>query len=234
VFTVGLLFLLIAASTALVFRFIRQWKQNKVRKFSDVSGNFRLLSGLCILWTAVYLIFLFFWIPQNTFYRMFYLPAIIILLGILLNKYRSPDEAGGRAALAVIIVAVSNFLFFIYPYAHVRTETPLSLAAKMNKIWSSKTVVYFSEINADNRLVQYFNPRSKWIKLTENIEPAQLDLEMQAIYDNGGEVWMETSALKKLAQSEESLNWTKQHIAGQPQHKINDPAYNLIFTKLVR
>lgn len=38
-----------------------------------------------VLWLGSYLIFLFFWLPQNTFYRMLYLPAIVLLLGVLLS-----------------------------------------------------------------------------------------------------------------------------------------------------
>src|ERR1041384_993542 len=32
---------------------------------------------LALMWAGVYIVFLFFWLPQNTFYRLFYLPALI-------------------------------------------------------------------------------------------------------------------------------------------------------------
>src|SRR5678815_1002633 len=46
----------------------------------------RTLALLCILWTSLYLIFLFFLMAHHTFYRLFYLPALIILLGLGLDS----------------------------------------------------------------------------------------------------------------------------------------------------
>jgi hypothetical protein len=37
-------------------------------------------TAFLVSWIAVYVVFLFFWLPQNTFYRLFYLPPVILLL----------------------------------------------------------------------------------------------------------------------------------------------------------
>jgi len=72
---------------------------------------------LSLVWTFVYVVFLFFWLPQNTFYRLFYLPALILLLGLLLVA--APRRAAKPRTLAAFVVAVAlaNFLFMIYPYS---------------------------------------------------------------------------------------------------------------------
>jgi len=72
---------------------------------------------LSLLWTFVYVVFLFFWLPQNTFYRLFYLPGLIILLGLLLSSV--PNRASKPRLLAAFIVALAlaNFLFLMYPFS---------------------------------------------------------------------------------------------------------------------
>jgi hypothetical protein len=71
---------------------------------------------LALLWTFLYVVFLFFWLPQNTFYRLFYLPALILLFGLLLAA--RPHRISRTLAVFVIAVALANFLFMIYPFSH--------------------------------------------------------------------------------------------------------------------
>lgn len=73
---------------------------------------------LALLWTFLYVVFLFFWLPQNTFYRLFYLPALILLFGLLLAA--APNRNPKRPILAAFVLAVAfaNFLFLIYPFSN--------------------------------------------------------------------------------------------------------------------
>ena len=72
---------------------------------------------LSVLWAFVYVVFLFFWLPQNTFYRLFYLPGLIMLLGLLLTSV--PNRASKPPLLAAFIIALAlaNFLFLMYPFS---------------------------------------------------------------------------------------------------------------------
>src|SRR5215213_683640 len=72
---------------------------------------------LSLLWTFVYVVFLFFWLPQNTFYRLFYLPALILLLGLLLVAAQSRAAKPRTLAAFVVAVALANFVFMIYPFS---------------------------------------------------------------------------------------------------------------------
>lgn len=232
-FTILLIGVLAAALIGLIVQLIRSWKTRRPAKNAAAFGSRKPLFWLCAAWATSYVLFLFFWIPQNTFYRMFYLPAAIVLIGILLDKYRAPDRTFGRTALFVVIAAIANFLFFIYPYGQVRKETPLAMAFQMNKVWSPRTVVYFSRMEADNRLVQYFNPATEWRKLENDIAPEKLESELRAVTQAGGEVWADTSAVSGFAKQKELSEWFERHSAGQPQYRINDPAYNVVFVKIV-
>ena len=70
---------------------------------------------LALLWSFVYVVFLFFWLPQNTFYRLFYLPALILLFGLLLAA--RPHRVSRTLVAFVLAVALANFLFLIYPFS---------------------------------------------------------------------------------------------------------------------
>ena len=72
---------------------------------------------LCVLWSSLYLIFLFFLMAHHTFYRLFYLPALIILLGLCLDSDDpvARPQRHSRLALFVAVLAVGNFLMLIFP-----------------------------------------------------------------------------------------------------------------------
>ena len=231
-FTILLICVLAVAFIGLLFQIIRLWKKTGSERNPQSFDKFKPIALLCAVWAAVYLIFLFFWIPQNTFYRMFYLPSLIVLIGILLNKYGLLDRIGWRTSAFVTIIGISNFLFYIYPYTQVRKETPLSLAMEMNKIWSPKTVVYFSKMDSDNQLIQYFNPAANWIKLENSLKLEDFESRIRKVYADGGEVWMETSAINQLMQQADISPWLIQHISDQSQYKLKDPAYNMTVVKI--
>lgn len=77
---------------------------------------------LALVWAVVYQVFLFFWLPQNTFYRLFYLPALILLFGLLLAA--TPHKISRTLAVFVVAVALANFLFMIYPSSRAPHTTP--------------------------------------------------------------------------------------------------------------
>jgi hypothetical protein len=77
---------------------------------------------LALVWAFVYQVFLFFWLPQNTFYRLFYLPALILLFGLLLSA--TPHRISRILAVVVVAVALANFLFMIYPFSRAPHTNP--------------------------------------------------------------------------------------------------------------
>lgn len=174
---------------------------------------------LSLLWTGLYLVFLFFWLPQNTFYRVFYLPALILLLGLALASF---NKASQSRALAVFVAAVglANFLFLIYPFSHVEKYPPLAFALQMNREWPAGTVIYYGAVNSDAALVRYFNPSTRW-KL---LDSKSLEL--------GETAWLETTAIAQLASTPDGARWLETHARKESLKEINDGAYKIRFIQI--
>jgi hypothetical protein len=169
---------------------------------------------LCCAWTLPYLLFLFFFIPGNTFYRLFYFPALILLLGTMLAPFEGfREKRRWRLAALVAALCLYNFLFYIYPNSRVRENTPLALALRANQVWSEKTVVFhaantaaFDSLDTNNRLVKYFNPAVVW-KPFNFITLEEFQREIQAITGDGGAVWLDAAAADKLAANPQTAQW---------------------------
>jgi len=169
---------------------------------------------------VVYLVFLFFWLPQNTFYRVFYLPGIIILLGLALSAVQTTASRGtfGTAAF-VVAVGLGNFLSLIYPYSHVEKYPPLAFALQMNHEWPRGTVIYYAAQNSDEVLVRYFTPETKW-KLLQGDFPE----------DTGA--WLETTAIDRLSATPDGARWLQTHTSPGSLRELNNGAYRIRFIKI--
>ena len=172
---------------------------------------------LALVWVLLYLVFLFFWLPQNTFYRLFYLPAVILLLGLaLLALTQTVSRRTYITALFVIAVGLANFLFLIYPFSHVEKFPPLDFALRMNREWPAGTVVYYGAQNADEDLVRYFNPATRWELL-------------QGKLPDGESGWLETTAIDQISASAEGAEWLKTHTRPETLRELNDGAHRIRF-----
>ena len=176
---------------------------------------------LSLLWTAVYLAFLFFWLPQNTFYRLFYLPALILLFGLALSSFKNKASKSRALAAFVIAVAVANFLFLIYPFSRVEKYPPLAFALQMNHEWPPGTVIYYGAENSDEGLLRYFNPSTRW-KL---LDPKSLELL-------DGTAWLETTAIAQLASTREGARWLETHARKETLKELRDGAYEIRFIQI--
>ena len=230
-FTVLLSAVLAAAFVGLAVQIYGLWRDRKSELLPKATG-FRQLTLLCLIWAGSYLIFLFFWIPKNTFYRMFYMPAFIILIGVLLARYRVPEKRKWLMPLFVTVMTVSNFLFFIYPYSRVRKGTPLELSLGMNNVWSRNSVIYYSIMESDNKMIRYFNPTTTWKPLVE-MSVQELENEIGDVYANGGDAWIETSALEQLSRDQSNAEWLKDHTDENAEFKLDDKAYKVTLIKIL-
>jgi hypothetical protein len=116
------------------------------------------LPGALLVWLAVYLVFLFFWEPNNTFYRLFYLVPLIAALGVA-------TRALPVRTLALIVLALAswNFAQFIYPNTRVEANAPLQVALSQQRLWPSGTGVVYGRFVPDLWTISYFNPQVSWI-----------------------------------------------------------------------
>lgn len=179
---------------------------------------------LSLVWTGVYVVFLFFWLPQNTFYRLFYLPALILLLGLALT----PLKNSRALAAFVIATALANFLFLIYPSSHTEKYPPLAFAQRLNREWPAGTVVFYMDESSDLSLVRYFTPQTRWMRIhLKFMDDPQA--EMKKIYDEGGTVWFETSAIDA---NPFGVQWFETHARKETLRELNDGAYRIRFVQV--
>lgn len=238
VLTVALLILFVAAVSFFAFQLARNFREIKIwRRALAAQKIYRQpVFLLCLAWTIPYLLFLFFFIPQNTFYRLFYFPAIIILIGILLAPFESlKQKRRWRLAALVVAVGLYNFLFYIYPNSKVRENTPLALALRANQVWSDKTVVFhvpnaaaFDLLDTNNRLVKYFNPPVVW-KPLNFVTLEEFEAEIQAIKTGGGAVWLDASAIDKLAANPQTARWLADNSV---QTELSVPAHRMKYVQI--
>jgi hypothetical protein len=215
------------------FKLIRYFRELKTASDRTLkgAGQFRSLRLLTIVWIVCYLIFLFFFIPQNTFYRLFYLPAIIVLVGTFLAPFEAAPNHVRRYRVAIFaaLVAMANLTFYVYPYAQVQANPPLALALGMNESLPAGTVVYVATWNSDNYLVRYFNPQAVW----RVIKPEMLEKEMRES-EKGESVWIDTTMIDHYRSTPEGRAWLETHTLRRPVHELVNSKYKLQFYQLKR
>jgi hypothetical protein len=232
----ALLIGLVILAMALGYELLRSFRRGATGPESPLRPmtETKALLLLCGVWILSYNAFLFVWLPFHTFYRLFYLPAVILAGGILLvTKTRAHSRPLlRRVALLTAIMAGANFLFLIFPYAHVQKNPPLQLALGMNKLWLPGTVIYYGESNTDNRLCKYFYPALEWRQLT----PAQWDQlegELQRTYAQGHTAWLEVTARERIKAAPGGPAWLDGHTRGQPRYELHDPAFKISYVQVM-
>lgn len=177
---------------------------------------------LAIVWAGVYLAFLFFWLPQNTFYRLCYLPALILLLGFALAALiHRASRRTFATALFVAAVGLANFLFLVYPFSHVEKYPRLAFALQVGREWPPGTVIYYAAENSDEELVRYFNRTTHW-KLLVNELP-----------QTGTPAWLETTAIDRLSATPEGTRWLQSHTRPESLREFDTGAHRIRFIQVV-
>ena len=209
-----LLLCLLAAILFFILNLLRNLRPVKLR----LEMHRKTVLLLALLWIVVYSVFLFFWLPQNTFYRLFYLPALILVLGFAFVSVKNAPGNTRALAAFTIAMALANFLFLIYPFSHVEKNPPLAFALKMNREWPPGTVIYYGAENSDAELIRYFNPTTRWQLLrSSSIE---------------GPAWLETTAIDQLRSTPEGTRWLETHMLKETWRELNDSAYRIQFVQI--
>jgi hypothetical protein len=173
---------------------------------------------VAVVWLGAYVIFLFFWLPHNTFYKLFCLPAIIFIAGQWLAQYRGPRRY--RLALFVATMALANLALYIFPYSHSDFNQALRFATRMRPLWSDRTVVYYNEFTVDDWFIRYFNPQTTWKALNSQNGVATFAGSAALEVDGGREVWVDTSAAEVLAANGSASHFDDTQQDNYPVHPI--------------
>ncbi|MGO9261279.1 MAG: hypothetical protein ACLQU1_33965 [Bryobacteraceae bacterium] len=168
--------------------------------------------GFLCLWLALYAAFLFFWMPQNTFYRLFYLPPLILLAGQSLTRYpRLP-------ALLAAALFLWNGAFFILPESRIANNPPLDFALRQRAHWPAGVPIVFHRFHPDLWTISYFNQQAAWIGFLD-LDFALLDHNLAAARSQGQPLWIEATAYDFLSASEEGRRWLRRH-EDQPEDVV--------------
>jgi len=183
------------------------------------------------LWMGSYLTFLFFWLPQNTFYRMFYLPAIILFLAMFLSN--QPGKRTHTTAVLASVVFLWNLAFSALPDANPLVNPPLQFAQEMGSEFRAGDTVYYAVFNSDDWTIRYFNPQTVW-KHVEMDDLTGLEKELQSLYQDKKEAWLDTTAADQMASSGEYHQaWLDRHTQPGVRYELIKPGYRMRFLKLV-
>jgi len=172
---------------------------------------------IAVVWLFAYVVFLFFWLPHNTFYKLFCLPAIVFIAGQWLAQYKGPRRR--RLALFVATMALANLAFYIFPYSRPDYNQALRFAARMRPLWRAGTVVYYSEYTVDDWFIRYFNPQTIWKPMDTR---SGLAFAESAAHDvaSGQEVWVDTTAAQALSAAAVTPHFDATQQDNYPNHPI--------------
>jgi len=215
-----LLACLVAAVLWLLFDVLRSLgraRNNEQERKLRLQPHEKSVLLLSLVWTIVYVMFLLFFLPQNTFYRLFYLPALILLLGVGLSSFKDKASNSWRLAVFVAAVGLANFLFLIYPFSNVEKYPPLAFALQMNREWPAGTVIFYGAESSDVSLARYFTPSTQWRKLKS----------IDSIQDEGEGVWLETSAIDAV-----DPRWLETHARKESLKELADSSFRIRFLRV--
>ncbi|MBV8818121.1 MAG: hypothetical protein JO022_07170, partial [Acidobacteriaceae bacterium] len=150
-----------------------------------------------LIWTAAYLVFLFFWMPQNTFYRLFYLPPLIAL-------FRIPKHA--TVLTFIPVLTLWNFTFEIYPQSRPQANASLNFALAHRSDWQAGTPVVYHTFHPDLWTISYFDSQAAWVGI-DDANPNRLEQLLQYARRERTELWFEATAYDLLMANAQARAW---------------------------
>lgn len=172
-----------------------------------------------VWWVAVYVAFLFFWMPQNTFYRLFYLAPLIMLLA---------PQANRAAVLFTAVMLLWNFAFLIYPESRTEFNAPLRFALAQHNAWPSGSAIVFHRFHPDLWTISYFNPQASWIGL-DRADLNDMNRDLEYARSHNKPLWVEQTAYELLDGSAEGRQWIAEHERPTELVRFKDERHEFVF-----
>ena len=228
------LFTSITTAAALGFLAVLIWRliKNGAPRLRWPDIKFHPIVRISVLWIAVYVVFLVVWLPQNTFYRLFYLPALILLAGTFIASSRTTSRS--VLALSMAFLFCVNLSTSIYPSAQPLLNRTEQFARSLQAVWTPGTIVYGNVYADENLTIKYFNPQVTWKKLWNRAPIEDLDPTLHQVRTSGKSMWFDLAALEKLASDDPSFsNWLKTNCQLGEKHQIMNGNNVVGFVQLV-
>jgi len=180
------------------------------RKGASIRIYDREVFRFAAIWLAVYASFLFFWMPENSFYKLFAWPAFILLLAgcwksDLDRTSPGKPDLGSLLIAATVFCVLFNLSFAIIPYSRTSSNPALSFALRMGQTFKPGTVIYYDNFIVEDSFVRYFNPQTQWKRLGP---VTTIDQDLQSVEA----VWLDPTALCVL--STRDPDWYQRRTSG--------------------
>lgn len=172
----------------------------------------RAMSILALAWIAPFFVFLCFWLPWNTFYRLLYAPALVLLLAAaaVQRGWLASPVRRRSIAIGIAIVAVWNFSLFIWPQSRVEANPVLLAAEELRPRLGSGAMIFHATFPPDDWLVMYLSPQTRWMELS-TFTPASVERDVSEAAAQGRPVWLDGTALERIDQQPGGTAWLDQH-----------------------
>ncbi|MGD0666974.1 MAG: hypothetical protein ABSB23_05410 [Bryobacteraceae bacterium] len=171
--------------------------------------RFRVPPKDLLLWVGVYAAFLFVWMPQNTFYRLFYLAPLVLGVCCAVERARA-DRLLPWTMCGVLFLW--NLTFAIYPQSRVENNPPLRFALAQHEHWPPGTPIAFHTFHPDLWTISYFNQQAAWIGL-DKMDLGRLDRSLTDARQRGQPLWLEATAYDFLSADPAGRRWLASHPA---------------------
>ena len=174
------------------------------------------------LWLLAYALFFLIWLPNNTFYKVFGLPAIILLVASCWPPGRDPQTRGAGVAF-VSLLALSNLTLAMIPYSRATSNDGVAFALGFPELDRPGSVVYFREFSVDDWFVRYFNRQSQW---KHAASADVIDAELR----QGSRVWLDTTSVEYFSQKDPV--WFEGHSKKAEWREVIKPNRRIRFVRL--
>lgn len=178
-----------------------------------------------LVWVVVYVAFLFFWMPQNTFYRLFYLAPLVLILVMSLDDAPKVRQAGFSFAAVLLLW---NFVFLTYPESRPGFNAPLRFALAQHDAWPPGSAIVFHRFHPDLWTISYFNQQAAWIGL-DQADLNEMEHDLAYSRSQNKPLWVEETAYQLISETPEGRVWLKEHERRDELLRFTDQKHEFIF-----
>jgi hypothetical protein len=178
-----------------------------------------------VCWVSVYVAFLFFWMPQNTFYRLFYLAPLVLILAMAFPDTPKLHRAGFSFAAVLLLW---NFAFLTYPESRAEFNVPLRFALAQHDAWAPGSAIVFHRFHPDLWTISYFNPQASWISL-DRADLSDMERDLAYARSQNKPLWVEETAYELMAGASEGRRWLMDHERANELLRYKDEKHEFVF-----
>jgi hypothetical protein len=178
-----------------------------------------------LLWLSLYVAFLFFWMPQNTFYRLFYLAPLVLMLFMALEDAPRVHRAGFFFAAVLLLW---NFVFLTYPESRAEFNAPLRFALAQHDRWPPGSAIVFHRFHPDLWTISYFNPQASWFGL-DRADLGEMERDLAYARSQKKPLWVEETAYDLVDGIPQGREWLMEHEHRDELLRFKDEKHEFVF-----